>query len=79
MVIGIADSYRGQSPKAFLKLKDGARPFSIDALREFLQGKLGRHELPTDLEFRSYLPKTLVGKLSKKDLYADLVKAGDSS
>ena len=30
--------------------------------------KLGRHELPAHLEFRDTLPKTPVGKLSKKEL-----------
>lgn len=72
MVIGISDDYRGQTPKAFIKLKPESAHFSIDVLRSFLQGKLGKHELPTALEFRSQLPKTPVGKLSKKKLYLEI-------
>ena len=71
IVIGIADTYRGQAAKAFVKLKAGAAPFTLEALREFLADKLGRHEMPSALEFRDALPKTAVGKLSKKELVAE--------
>ena len=70
-VIGIPDAYRGQSAKAFIKLRDGAKPFDIDELRAFLADKLGRHELPTEMEIRASLPKTPIGKLSKKELVAE--------
>ncbi len=70
-VIGIRDEYRGQAAKAFIKLREGATEFSLDELRAFLTDKIGRHELPAALEFRDALPKTPVGKLSKKELIAD--------
>jgi long-chain acyl-CoA synthetase len=70
-VIGVADEYRGQAAKAFIKLRAGAAEFSLDALRAFLSDKIGRHELPGALEFRDDLPKTPVGKLSKKELLAE--------
>ncbi len=70
-VIGIRDDYRGQAAKAFIKLTDGAQEFSLAALRDFLADKIGRHELPAALEFRDSLPKTPVGKLSKKELLAE--------
>jgi long-chain acyl-CoA synthetase len=68
IVIGVADAYRGEAAKAFVQLKAGAAPFTLDELRQFLADKLGRHELPAHLEFRDALPKTAVGKLSKKEL-----------
>ncbi|MFT4096040.1 MAG: long-chain fatty acid--CoA ligase [Rhodoblastus sp.] len=68
-VIGIHDEYRGQSPKAFIKLKAGAPPFEIKELQAFLKDKLGKHEMIQALELRPELPKTAVGKISKKDLY----------
>jgi long-chain acyl-CoA synthetase len=67
-VIGVPDEYRGQSPKAFITLKPGAKPFSLEELQAFLKDKLGKHEMVHGLEIRSALPKTAVGKLSKKDL-----------
>ena len=67
-VIGIPDAYRGQSPKAFVALKPGAAPFTIDELKLFLKDRLGKHEMVQELEIRAELPKTPIGKLSKKDL-----------
>jgi long-chain acyl-CoA synthetase len=73
-VIGVPDAYRGQSPKAFVTLKKGAEPFSLEALQAFLKDRLGKHEMVQALEIRSELPKTPVGKLSKKELYAEEAK-----
>jgi long-chain acyl-CoA synthetase len=67
-VIGVPDDYRGEAAKAFVQLKPGAAAFTLEELRAFLSDKLGRHELPAYLEFRDALPKTAVGKLSKKEL-----------
>jgi long-chain acyl-CoA synthetase len=68
IVIGVPDAYRGEAAKAFVQLKPGAAAFTLDELRAFLSDKIGRHELPAHLEFRHALPKTAVGKLSKKEL-----------
>jgi len=69
-VIGIPDDYRGESPKAFIKLKDG-QGLTADELMAFLRERLGKHEVPTEIEFRPELPKTMIGKLSKKELVAE--------
>ena len=70
-VIGIPDDYRGEAAKAFVKLKDPSGSLSLDELRDFLADKLGKHELPAELDIRDELPKTPVGKLSKKELVAE--------
>jgi long-chain acyl-CoA synthetase len=68
IVIGVADPYRGEAAKAFVKLKHGAPVFSLEDLRAFLTGKLGKHELPAALDFVDDLPRTTVGKLSRQAL-----------
>ena len=68
IVIGIPDDYRGEAAKAFIKLRDGANPFTLEELRAFLTGKLGKHELPAALDFVDELPRTPVGKLSRHEL-----------
>jgi long-chain acyl-CoA synthetase len=68
IVIGIPDAYRGEAAKAFVKLRNGAEPFTLEDLRGFLAGKVGKHELPAALEFRDELPRTTVGKLSRHEL-----------
>jgi len=68
IVIGIPDSYRGEAIKAFVTIKRGAALLSLETLREFLADKIGRHEMPVALELRDTLPRTSIGKLSKKEL-----------
>jgi long-chain acyl-CoA synthetase len=68
-VVGIPDDYRGEAPKAFVKLKEGQQATELELL-QFLRGKLSKLELPAEIEFRDQLPKTMVGKLSKKELRA---------
>ena len=69
-VVGVPDDYRGQSPKAFVKLKP-AHALTEAELLGFLRERLGKHELPREVEFRDTLPKTMIGKLSKKELAAE--------
>jgi long-chain acyl-CoA synthetase len=71
-VIGIPDTYRGEAPKAFIKLKEGVQATKAELL-EFLRPRLSKIELPAEIEFRDSLPKTLVGKHSKKELRAERV------
>jgi long-chain acyl-CoA synthetase len=68
MVIGIPDAYRGESAKAFVRLRANAPVLTIEALQVFLADKVGKHEMPVELELRPFLPRTAVGKLSKKEL-----------
>ena len=66
-VIGIKDKHRGEAPKAFIKLKEGMSASAQDILKH-LEPKLSRIEMPSQIEFRDSLPKTMIGKLSKKEL-----------
>ncbi len=68
IVIGIPDDYRGEAAKAFIKLRADAKPFTLDELKAFLTGKLGKHEIPAALDFVEELPRTSVGKLSRHEL-----------
>lgn len=70
VAIGIPDDYRGESPKAFVTLKDGADANEKELL-EFIRPKLSKVEIPLEVEIRKELPKTMVGKLSKKELVAE--------
>ncbi|QCO01522.1 long-chain-fatty-acid--CoA ligase [Azospirillum argentinense] len=72
-VIGIPDDYRGQSPKAFVQLRPGAS-LTAERLKDFLRDKISRIEMPRQIEFRAELPKTAVGKLSKKELIAESLR-----
>ena len=69
-VVGVPDDYRGETPKAFVKLNAGATLSESD-LAQFLEDKLSPIERPEFIEFRDELPKTMIGKLSKKELVAE--------
>ena len=69
-VIGVADAYRGQAPKAFVVLRPGVAA-TPDALRDHLAAYVSKIELPREVVIRDSLPKTLIGKLSKKELVAE--------
>lgn len=69
-VIGVPDPKRGETVKAFVKLKAG-RMLTEDDLIDFLKDKLSAIEIPKIVEFRHELPKTMIGKLSKKELVAE--------
>ena len=70
IVIGIPDDYRGESPKAYVKLKGGAGVSEAELL-SFVEKILNPIEQPAEIEFRDELPKTMIGKLSKKELVAE--------
>ncbi|MEJ2117649.1 MAG: long-chain fatty acid--CoA ligase [Alphaproteobacteria bacterium] len=70
-VLGIPDDYRGEAPIAFVKLHEGANA-TKEELYKFLEPKLSKIEMPAEIEFRDELPKTMIGKLSKKELRAEL-------
>ncbi|HYD30925.1 MAG TPA: long-chain fatty acid--CoA ligase [Azospirillaceae bacterium] len=67
VVVGIPDDYRGQTVKAFIRRMDGTS-LTQRELCDFLTDKLSPIEMPKVVEFRDELPKTMIGKLSRKAL-----------
>lgn len=70
IVIGIKDDFWGEVPKAFIKLRSG-KSASEKEMHDFLATKISKDHLPAEIEFREQLPKTMIGKLSKKELKAE--------
>ena len=68
--IGIPHPTRGESIKLFVVLKAGHSATAAELI-EFGQGQLAKFKMPTDIEFRSELPKTNVGKVLRKVLKAE--------
>jgi len=71
IVAGIGDESRGEIVKAWIKSKDN-QPLDEQALRDFLEDKISKMEIPRIIEIRQTpLPKTMIGKLSRKDILAE--------
>src|SRR3546814_14966100 len=75
LVIGLPDTYRGEHPRAYVTLNDGATE-TPEALTAWLNPQLGKHERVDEVVIRTALPKTMVGKLSRKDLIAEVMAEG---
>jgi long-chain acyl-CoA synthetase len=78
IAIGIPDPYRGQAPKLFVVLRSG-HDVTGDELKAFLMEQLNKIEMPKAIEIRDALPKTMVGKLSKKELVAEEIAKAHAS
>jgi long-chain acyl-CoA synthetase len=68
--IGVADSYRGESAKAFVVLKTGQKA-TADELIAFCKQNLAPYKVPRAIEFREALPKTMIGKILRRELAAE--------
>jgi long-chain acyl-CoA synthetase len=66
-VIGIPDDYRGEAPKAFVRLNANSS-LTAEELLAYLEPHLSKLEMPAAIDFRDELPKTMIGKPSKKEL-----------
>ena len=69
-VIGVKDAYKMQKVKAFVVLRPGIEP-SDEVKKEILdycREHIAKYAMPYDIEFRTELPKTLVGKVAYRVL-----------
>ena len=71
LVIGVPDDYRGEAPRAYVTLQQGGEATG-EALANWLNGQLGKHERVESVVVRESLPKTMIGKLDRKALRAEL-------
>ena len=80
-VIGVKDSRRGQIVKAYIVPMPGIEP--TEELKQeilaYCSGHIAKYAMPREIEFRTELPKTLVGKVAYRVLEEEAnAKAGDS-
>ena len=84
LVIGVPNDYLGEMPRVYITLEQGPEQGSDDsgeeggnvtaeALAQWLNGRVGKHERVDQVVIRDDLPKTLVGKLDRKALRAEVL------
>lgn len=66
-VIGIPDEKRGETVKAFVVVEPG-QTLTLKEMRTFGKEKMAVYKVPTDLEIVETLPKTMVGKVLRREL-----------
>jgi long-chain acyl-CoA synthetase len=70
-VIGVAEERHGEVPYAFVALHAGASA-TAEELLDHCRANLARFKVPSAIELRDELPKTMIGKVLRKDLRAEL-------
>jgi long-chain acyl-CoA synthetase len=69
-VVGKPDSVAGEVPKAFVVLKEG-KTASGEEIKEFVNSKVAPYKAVREVEFRTELPMTLVGKVLRRVLHEE--------
>ena len=68
-VIGVPDAYRGESPKAFVILKDEFKGKVTDTeIVDWCRENMANYKRPRTVEIREILPKSAAGKILKRAL-----------
>jgi len=75
LVIGVPEDYLGEMPRAYVTLREGAAAGAAE-LGDWLNARVGKHERVDAVVIRAELPRTMIGKLDRKALRAEVL--GDS-
>ena len=68
-VVGVPDPYRGETVKAFVSLRPGAS-LTEEELIAFAKERMAAYKYPRQIEFLDEIPKTVTGKLLRRELRA---------
>jgi len=74
-VAGVPDSVKGEVAKAWIVLKRDVTAPSKDEIRAYCRERLAPYKVPAHVEFRTELPKTMVGKILRRVLVAETVRS----
>ena len=68
-VVGVADPYRGETVKAFVSLRAGKNVTEAELIA-FAKNRMAAYKYPRQIEFLDEIPKTVTGKLLRRELRA---------
>ena len=72
LVLGVPDPYLGETPRAYVTLQDDAEADG-ETLKAWINARVGKHERVSGVVVRAELPKTMIGKLDRKALRAEVI------
>jgi fatty-acyl-CoA synthase len=67
-VIGVPDDKYGEELMAWIRLRAGAEPLTIEAVREYCTGRLAHFKIPRYLHLTDEFPMTVTGKIRKVEM-----------
>ncbi|MCW4353655.1 AMP-binding protein [Hoyosella sp. YIM 151337] len=67
-VIGVPDEKYGEELMAWIQLREGSEPLTVESLREFCTGKLAHYKIPRYVHIVDEFPMTITGKIRKVEM-----------
>ncbi len=64
-VIGVPDERYGEEVMAWVRLRDGAAPLDVAAMRGFCSGRIAHYKIPRYVHVADEFPMTVTGKVQK--------------
>lgn len=78
ITVGVPDPYKGEKIKVFLVLKEGETAAEHEFV-EYFRRHLTPYKVPTEIEFRADLPKSMIGKILRRALREEEAQKGKGS
>jgi len=75
VAVGVPDERWGEAVKVYIVLRDGQTATEQEIL-DYCHSRMARYKVPKYVEFRTELPKSMVGKVLRRQLAADEVAKG---
>jgi fatty-acyl-CoA synthase len=69
-VVGVSDEKYGEELMAWIRVRDGAEPLTVESLRAFCAGRIAHHKIPRYVQVIDEYPMTVTGKIRKVELRA---------
>ena len=67
-VVGVPDPRYGEELCAWVRLREGAEPLTVDAVRDFCAGRLAHYKVPRYVRVVDEFPMTVTGKVRKVEM-----------
>lgn len=67
-VIGVPDARYGEELMAWIRMRPGAEPLTVEAVRAFCTGKLAHYKIPRYVHLTDEFPMTVTGKVRKIEM-----------
>ncbi|WP_211764028.1 AMP-binding protein [Kutzneria sp. CA-103260] len=67
-VIGVPDERYGEELMAWIRLRPGAEPITVEAMRAYCAGKLAHYKIPRYVHVVDEFPMTVTGKIRKVEM-----------
>lgn len=77
-VIGVPDQKYGEELMVWVRMRDGARPLTAEALRAFCEGRIAHYKVPRYVHVVDEFPMTVTGKVRKVEMREEAVRLLDA-